>query len=209
LLNRVTEGRSILKQPLDVDIRTANLSAQDVQLGDVISLQEVKLSAVNINIRPAAGLSIHVQDANATLVVTEANLNKLLASNPPDGTRDLEIATLSGRLRISGKNVWNRIPIPFVLTGAPEIDGGARLRINVHQIQILGPISLPSLITQGIGTRLNDSLAEKFDISKLPWKIRLTGLTVEPGRILLSANTSIELSTSLPGQQGADALDKP
>ena len=179
-----------------------------MQLGDVISLQEVKLSAVNINIRPAGGLSVHVQDANATLIVTEANLNKLLATNPPDGTRDLEIATLSGRLRISGKIVWNRIPVPFVLTGAPEIEGGARLRINVHQIQVLGPISLPSVITQGIGTKINDSLSDKLDISKLPWKIRLTSLVVEPGRILLSANTSIEISTPLLGQNGTDALNK-
>ena len=189
-------------------MRTANLSAQDVQLGDIILLQEVRLNAVNIHVSPP-GLNVQVEEANATIVVTEANLNRLLATNPPDGTRDLEFATLSGRLRISGKYLWNRIPVPFVLTGAPEIEGGARLRINVHQIQVIGPFSLPSWVSQGIGTRINDSLAEKFDVAKLPMKIRLTSLAIEPGRIQLSATAAIELSAMLPSQPETEAIDKP
>ncbi len=141
---------------------------------------------------------------SATFVVTEASLNRLLAENPPEGTRDLSLATLSGRVRIEGKIVWNRIPVPFVLTGVPEVEGGARLRLNVQQVHILGPFALPAWISQGIGSRINDSLAEKFDSAKLPIPVRLTGLTVEPGRILLSASAAIDI---VPALRDAEVLE--
>ena len=138
---------------------------------------------------------IRIEEATATLTVTEKSLNALLQANPPEGTRDLSLATLTGRVRIEGKVLWNRIPVPFSLMASPEVEGGARLRLNVQQVQVLGPIALPGFVAQGIGNRINDTLAEKFDVTRFPVPLRLTGLTVEPGRILLSATASIEIAT--------------
>jgi len=169
------------------------VNAQDVQIGDILTLQEVRLNLNGVRLDGRAERGIQVQEAVATLITTEKSLNDLLRANPPEGTRDLSIATLSGKVRLEGKVVWNRIPVPFTMTAVPEVEGGARLRLNVQQVQVLGPIALPAFVSQSIGNRINDTLAEKFDVTKFPIQIRLTGLTVEPGRILLSATAAIDI----------------
>jgi hypothetical protein len=175
-------------------VRNAQIIGQDVLIGDVVTLQEVRLNLNGLRMSSGPDRGIRVQEATVTMVATEKSLNDLLKVNPPEGTRDLSLATLTGRVRIEGKVVWNRIPVPFTLTAVPEVEGGARLRLNVQQVQVLGPIALPGFVSQSIGNKINDTLAEKFDITKLPIQARLTGLIVEPGRILLSATASIDIT---------------
>lgn len=204
-VNDRSNGSTALILSTDIKIRAAQLNAQDVQIGDALTLQEVRLTADSLIVNPAPRASIRVQEATVTLVATEKSLNSLLHTNPPDGTRDLSLATLTGRVRIEGKFLWNRIPVPFTLTAVPEIEGGARLRLNVHEIRAFGPLPIPSVITQGIANRINDTLAKWFDITKLPIQVRLTGLTVEPGRILLSATAAIDVT---PVLTRSEAIDK-
>jgi hypothetical protein len=186
-------------------VRAAQLNAQDVRIGSLLTLQEVRINVNGLHLTPPPRAGARVSEATATLVATEKALNDLLQANPPEGTRDLSLATLTGRVRIEGKVVWNRLPVPFTLTAAPEIEGGARLRLNVQQVQVLGPFSLPSFVSQSIGGRINDTLAEKFDVTKLPIQIRLTGLTVEPGRILLSATAAVDI---VPALRPSEELQK-
>jgi hypothetical protein len=173
------------------------LNAQDVRIGSLLTLQEVRINVngLHLTLPPHAGA--RVVEATCTLVATEKALNELLQANPPEGVRDLSLATLSGRMRIEGKKVWNKIPLPFTMTAAPEIEGGARVRLNVHELRVFGPIPVPSVVTQGIANSINDTLAEKFDVTKLPIQLRLTGLTVEPGRVLLSATAALDIAPAI------------
>src|SRR4051812_7053328 len=142
---------------MEIDVRAAQLNAQDVRIGSLLTLQEVRINVNGLHITPSPRAGVRASEATLTLVATEKALNDLLQANPPEGTRDLSLATLTGRVRIEGKVVWNRLPVPFTLTGAPEVEGGARLRLNVHQVQVLGPFALPSFVSQSIGSRINDT----------------------------------------------------
>lgn len=176
-----------------ITIRDAQAVAHEIQIGDIVTLQELRLDAAAIELTAEPGGAVRAADANATLVVTEANLNRLLARQAPAGVRDLEIATLSGRVRITGRWIAKGIPVPFTLMAVPEIEGGARLRLHVQQVHVLGPVALPGVVAQGIGNMLNDNLARAFDATRLPIPLRLTGLQVEPGRVLVSATAPVEV----------------
>jgi len=178
---------------MEIKIRTAQGTAQDIEIGDLITLSELRLAAKDVEITPEPGGPVRIGEATATAVITEATLNRILARHPPEGLRDLEIKTLSGRIGIEGKKLFTGIPIPFTLLAVPEIEGGARLRLNVQQVHVLGPIPLPHVAVQGIANLLNDTLARNFDATRLPIPIRLTKLTVETGRLLLSGTASVEI----------------
>ena len=99
---------------------------------------------------------------------------------------------------MNGKHLMGPIPVPFALTGVPEVEGGARIRLNVQSVNVLGPIPLPAVAVQGIGSAINKSLAEDFDTTKLPIPVRLTGLVVEPGRLTLTATAAVEVRPVAP-----------
>lgn len=192
-----------------VTIKNARLDANEVRLGELITLEEVRLSGAGIVIRsePETGLSI--AELNATLVVTESALNRLLAGRSEDSLRDLEVAMLNGKARISGKyTMLLGLGVPFTFTAVPEIEGGARLRLSPREISVLGP-TLPGFMTDIIGERVNAALAKSFDTTRLPLPVRLTGLTVETGRLLLTATASVSLRPGglvSKGQSPADSV---
>jgi hypothetical protein len=183
---------------MKITVRQLEATALDVELADLMTLQEVRLSASGLTFEALPGGQLAVAQADATIVVTEAMVNRLLARYPPEGGRDIEIATLAGRVRISGKWRVNGLPVPFDLTGAPEIEGGARLRINVQQVRALGALVLPGFVVQGIGNKLNDAFARAFDVTRLALPVRLTKVKVEPGRILLSGTAAVEVRPCEP-----------
>jgi hypothetical protein len=183
---------------MEITIRAAQLNAQEIQLDDQITLQEIKLSGTDIRLTSGPRGPMRIADLNGSVIVTEASLNLLLKRKPPEGTRDLEVATLTGRIRITGKHMFGPIPVPFALIGVPEIEGGARIRLNVQSVNVLGPVPLPSVAVQGIGGAINKSFSEGFDATKLPIPIRLTGLVVEPGRLTLTATATVEIRPVAP-----------
>lgn len=198
---------------MEITIRAGQASAQELQIGELLTLQEIKLTGgdVRVTVSPGGPLqAVHIGEVTATAILTEASLNRLLEQNPPPGTRDLEIATLSGRIRISGK-VVKGIAIPFTMFAVPEIEGGARLRLNVQQVNALGALSLGNTLAQTIGNAINETLARKFDTTRLPIPLRLTGLTVEPGRIILSASASLDITPGAlqPPSQTVTSLPPP
>lgn len=177
---------------MNVTVRAAQLSAQDIQLGDLFTLQEVRLSGQNLRMSlPPDGLW-RIETVEATLIVTEASLNRFLASRAEEPIRDMQVALLAGRVRISGRYRVGFVPVPFSLTAVPEIEGGARLRLEPQQMSLLVP--LPGVGAQMVGEIINARLRQQLDVSNLPLPgVRLTGLVVEPGRLLLTATASLEL----------------
>lgn len=180
----------------DLIIKDARLDAHEVRFGDLITLEEVRLTGTGIGIRTQPESALSVAELNGTLVVTESALNRLLAGRALDSLRDLEVAMLNGRVRISGKyTMLLGLGVPFTLTAVPEIEGGARLRLDPRQISVMGP-ALPGFVAEIIGEHANAALAKAFDSTRLPLPVRLTGLTVETGRLLLTATASLHLHPS-------------
>lgn len=192
---------------MNITIQNARLAADLITLGDHITFESITLEGATLCIETEPSPHIRIQEAKATLVVTEANLNRLLVQQNErmEGIRDLQIATLSGKVRLSGR----RKGVPFLYTAVPEIEGGARIRFNPHQLKAVG-VSLPRLLMEPIAETINKNMAEHFDITKmpLPFPLRLTALTVEPGRLILSAAARVELRP-LPAGESAPKLPEP
>lgn len=178
---------------MEIKIGAAQASAQEIQIGQIITLQEVKLTGSGIVYAMEPERTLHIAEMNANLIVTEASLNRLLAETPLREIRDLQVETLTGRIRIKGRYLLaGRLPIPFAMSAVPEIEGGARLRLDPRQIHFIGA-PLPAFAVNLIAERINERMAQGFDINRLPIPLRLTALTVEPGRLLLAAVASLQL----------------
>jgi hypothetical protein len=178
---------------VEITIQTARLNAQDIQIGDLLTLQELRLTAKGISLRTEPGGTGHIAEIDGTVVLTEVAINKMLSGRAEEGLRDIEVETLTGRLRISGRReVALGLAVPFTLTAVPVIEGGTHLRLDASQISVIAG-ALPGFVTQAIGEKINARLKKAFDTSHLPLPLRLTSVDVEPGRVLLSATASLEL----------------
>ncbi len=186
---------------MNIHIRAAQLNAQEVQLSEILTVQEIRLSATDIDLRAEPGGAIRIANADATLLITEAGLNRFFDGRDFGTISDLKIVTLTGKVRISGRYSV----IPFTFTAVPEIDGGARLRLDPRQFSVIGA-PLPGIGAHMIGEKINVELAKQFDTTRLPLPLRLTGLTVEPGRLLLTASASIELRSMPTASSSQDIV---
>src|SRR5438477_9478165 len=101
---------------MELTIRDAELKAHEVIIGELIALEQVNLTGAEIVIPGAPGEPIKLAQANATFILTEASLNRFLSRRQLGQARDVQIATLSGRVRITGKAAWGRLALPFVAT---------------------------------------------------------------------------------------------
>src|SRR5437016_534615 len=96
---RETETDTGPKQ-VQIGIRSARSEARDVLLDGIVNLSEVKPSAEGISIDSDG---IRIPDLQTTLVITESALNHFLSGRDQDSFRDLQIAILTGKVRISGR----------------------------------------------------------------------------------------------------------
>jgi hypothetical protein len=174
--------------PMKITIRSAQLNAQEIDVSGLLQIHEVRLTGASISLSPDPGGRLVIGEATGTVTVTEAALNRVLADATIDKVRGLDLKTYSGRIGISGRHeVLGPVSLPFNLSAVPEIEGGVRLRLSPKEISVAGGVGVPAFLVQAIGTKINEQLAKRFDASKLPIPLRLTGVTVEPGRLILSA----------------------
>lgn len=181
---------------MEVTIDTVQFNAQRMQFGDVIAFQELRVTGTGIRVCTGPEGILRIAEANATLVLTEADANRFLSAHTVEPVRDLQIAMLSGLIRIHGRyGLPLGISVPFSLTAIPEIEGGCRIRLDPRDFRLVGA-NLPGIGVQVIGQKINMLLAEHFDTTRLPLNVRLTGVSVEPGRVLLSGIAVIDISPS-------------
>jgi len=149
------------------------------------------LIANSLSYRSGPEGAFNIESVEATLVVTESSFNRFLEKNTEAPFSELQAAMLNGKMRISGRYRM-LLPIPFTVTAVPEIEGGARLRLDSRQMTLVGA-PIPGFGVELIGERINAQLARAFDANELPIPVRLTKLTVETGRLILNAVTSLEI----------------
>jgi hypothetical protein len=181
---------------MEVRIDTAQFHAQRIQWGDILTFQELSMTGTGIRLMVAQNGMLHIAEAHATLVLTEAEANRFLTTHPLEPVRDLQVAMLSGLIRFTGRyGLPLGIAVPFRLTARPEIENGCRIRLEPCEFRLIGA-HVPGIGVQAIGQKINMLLATHFDTSRLPLNVRLTGITVEPGRLLLSGMATIEIHPS-------------
>jgi hypothetical protein len=176
-----------------VGIGGAQIHLLNVQLRDDILLDEVHLEGggVQITLPKAEGEAARITTGESLFraVISEPNLNRLLAGNMPGDTsvRNLQIALFSGRARITGQIV-RALGLPFTIEAVPRIDNGVRISFDFQSAKI--GIGMPAALVDVIETFVNERLA--FDLSKLSVPVWLDALRCEPGRLTALGKVRID-----------------
>lgn len=178
----------------DLNARTATLVARDIRLANVLGIDEVKISCDGIQITTGPLGSLKLSNVTVALTITESALNRFLSGRVEDQLRNLQVRMLNGKVRIEGKYTV----FPFTFTAVPEIEGGARLRLNPRQMSFVG-LPIPGVGTQVIGEKINTRLAGGFDLTRFSVPLRLSSLIIETGRLILAAQGELELTADKPG----------
>src|SRR5207248_11488819 len=131
-------------------VRTATLNARDVRLLDILTIDEVRLAGEDIKIATGRNGSVKISGLTASFIITESALNKFLAGRVEDQLRNLQVRMLNGKVRLEGKYSM----FPFTFTAVPEIEGGARLRLDPRQMSFVG-LPIPGAGAQVIGEKIN------------------------------------------------------
>jgi len=177
---------------MEINTATVTLSANDVSCVGELDVQHLTVEA------PAARLTLPIgsgpcgAELTVALTVVERELNRILARHAGAGLRDLQVALMSGSMRITGKfEVMGPIAAPFALVAVPEIEGGTHIRLKVKDVSIVGA-ALPGFSAQMIGERVNARLAETLNVERLGVPLLLSAISVETGRLNLAARASVE-----------------
>ena len=173
------EPRPALQQ---IEIGGAQIHLLNVKLREDILLDEVHLEGgdIRVEIPAAAGEPprIFAEGTVFRAMMTEVNLNRALAANPPPGgmLRGLRVAVLSGKLRLTGQIVKG-ISLPFTIEGVPRIENGTRVSLDWQNVKL--GIGMPKAIVDILEEQVNQTL----DLTQLPVAVWLDALRCEPGRL--------------------------
>lgn len=176
---------------MHIAAQQAQIIVSAIDVDGMLRIEELRLDAENVEVGAAPDAFLR-GDVRAALVIAESSVNQLLAGRKLNGARDLQIAMLAGRVRVSGKRALGPVGIPFAIEAGLEIESGTRIRLDTTRITVVGA-PLPNMSLGYLGDWLNQQLAGAFDASKLPIPVRLTGLTLEPGRLTLHGVTRLDL----------------
>lgn len=186
---------------MEMEIGDATFVANNVKLDTGLEISRLQIDAGGITLETDSKSGITANNAQLHLLITEVALNRCLQNTPMDGIADFEIKLLSDRVEICGKQkLVGKLGIPFKVGGKIEVMDGKTFRINLASAEIGRSISLPTFVVSTISDRVNESIAANFDICHLPVPVRLSGITVEPGRLKLSAEivTAALIPDTLP-----------
>lgn len=184
---------------MDITAKSATLGARDVAFGGELTVEHLKLESPALRLTTPIGSGPCAAEITVSLTLSETDLNRALARHQEAGMRDVQVALMNGHLRVTGKyEVMGPFAVPFALAATPEIEGGARLRLQVRDVSIVGA-ALPGFSAQVIGERVNAKLREALNVQRLGLPIRLSSITVETGRLTVTAQAAVEWR---PGDTG-------
>ena len=162
----------------------ARISLENVRLREDVLLDELHLDGSDIRIEPPVGedeARITTGETRVRAMMSEANLNRLIAANLPADApvRSLHIALLSGRARISGKALISIVPFPFSIEATPRIQNGVRITLDCRTATL--GVDMPRAVVDILETRINEALG--LDVSTLDIPVWIDELRCEPGRL--------------------------
>lgn len=170
---------------MQVDIGSAELVLRNVAMGDSLTIAEIRGSADAVVLQSGQPGRLIAPNSRITMTMTEVALNRIIAGLPIEKVSDLEIATLSGFLRITGRiQMALGIRLPFELDGGLETPGGNRVLLQLRSARVIGA-GAPTFLMPTIQDKVNQSLGAATDASLAPFPLRYEKVTVEPGRVVI------------------------
>ncbi|MBM3493011.1 MAG: DUF2993 domain-containing protein [Armatimonadetes bacterium] len=178
---------------MEITCPAVTLGAREVRVGDLLALQHVSVEFTAVRVTLPLGTGPLAAQAILQVVINEAELNRLVAGRDESGLRDLSFGLLTGKVRFAGRyELMGPLAVPFSLVAVPEIVGGTHIRLDMRDFSVVGA-ALPGFSAQMIGERINGKLAESLSVERLGIPIRLTAITVEPGRLTVTGETTVEI----------------
>ena len=177
-----------------VHIGGAQIHLQNVRLREDVLLDEVHLEGEDVHLesptRPGESGTITTGETRVRIVVSEPNLNRILADNIPEDApvRSLRISVLSGRLKITGNFIKSVMSLPFTVEATPKIENGIYVTYEFHSAKM--GVGLPAAVVDVIQNIINERLM--LDMSKSPIPIWLDEIRCEPGRISVLGKIRIQ-----------------
>lgn len=177
---------------MQVDIGSAELVLKDVCFGPNLTIAEIRTVSEGVVLTSGQPGRLSAPGTRISMTVTEAAMNRLISGLVIDRVSDLEVATLSGSLRISGRlQMALGIRLPFELDGALETPGGDRVQLRLRSARVVGA-GAPAFLMPTIQERVNTALGAATDVAQASFSLRYTDVRVEPGRVLLHGTGQID-----------------
>lgn len=149
----------------------------------IVDEVHIQSSGLRLAWQPQEGTAPHVdiKDTNVTLMMTETNVNRLIAAYAPaEGlAKELQITLLTGRMMVSGKIKFGILHATFQAKVIPTIRSGTRIWLDILEIKSIAP--MPPAAREMIEKQVNEQIPLEFD--QLPFPVFLDEIRCEPGRI--------------------------
>jgi hypothetical protein len=182
-------------QALQLSIGGAQVHLQNVKLREDVTIDEIHIEGGVIQIEAgreyAEPAAIEAGESQFRIMMSEPNINRVLASAEGDDAlvRNLRIALLSGKARVTGQIVKSVIHLPFTVEAVPVIENGVRVRLDFQGARL--GISLPGPVVDVIEQIINNNNKIPLDLSRLPFPVLLDEIRCEPGRLSVSGRARL------------------
>ena len=186
----------------DIRVGGAQIRLQQIRLREDITLDEVQLDTKEVRFETfaagatiqngasvGAGYLITVAETDFSAMMAEPNLNRMLTTNLPADVpiRNIQLALLSGKVRITGQFVKSVLSLPFTVEAVPMLDNGVRIWFDFQSAKL--GFKIPGAVLDVLEQFVGPSLS--LDLSKLPFPVRLDEIRCEPGRLKVKGKARI------------------
>ncbi len=190
-----------------IAIQTVEVRLGQVQVRPGVILDDVKLYTTNVQITPppekGKQATITADETQFSGILTEASLNALIsqvmANNP--AMKNLQVALMSDKAKITGQFMAKFIPIPFTVEAIPRIENGVKIQLDFRAANA-AVFSLPSSFVESLEMTTNGKL--NLDLARLlPFPVWLDTVRCEPGRLVIEGKAKIGYPLIPVGVQNA------
>ncbi len=194
-------------QALGISIGKAQVQLRNVQVRADLLIDEIDLEGGEIRAlapqSPGEDLTVQAEETHFRIAITEPNINIVLAANEKEDAvvRNLHVALLSGKARVTGHLVKSVLHLPFTVEVVPVIVNGVRVRLDFQSAK--SGISLPAPIVDVLEQVINNNQAIPLDLSRLPVPVHLDEIRCEPGRLLVNGRARLSWPLEFTGQTAA------
>ena len=183
---------------------SVTIDGEQVQLRETILLEMLHVEMRDAEFDSGRKRLKAVRETIFRAVVSEAGLNDYLRRNPPPEEEPVRIKHVylrQGHFYVEATRWLLGRAWPFTSTTEPRLVSSTRLDFEPERMTVMGVrVLLPASALQWFAKRMNQG----FDFTTLPFPVRISRFTVEPGRITLEGTADVMQSLN---QQIGRVLD--
>jgi hypothetical protein len=167
------------------------IDGEQVQLRDTILLDTLHIEMRDADFDGGRKRLKAVRETTFRAVVSEAGLNDYLRRNPPPEEEPVRIKHVylrQGHFYVEATRWLIGRAWPFTSSTEPRLVSPTRLDFPPERMTVMGlRVPLPASALQWFAKRLDQG----FDFTTLPFPVRISRFTVEPGHITLEGTADV------------------